>query len=181
MLPSYSSPQRVTLNSSDSYSTPSSASPYKGFSLADTTVNQLTPEQIEKYVQQVERKRQYNREYYHTKIKTKRESQQEELLRLRQDCQALQSRLEMVQQYVHQEVTASFEDKVIGLTEENQLLAADNEKLIRRGNQLERDNKLLQASLDHARKQVYDLMMEKADDILPRVTLNPQPNDQNHL
>ena len=141
----------------------------------------MTPEQIEKCIQQAERKRQYNRDYYHTRIKTKRESEQEELIRLRQECQALQIHLERVQQFVQEQTRASFESEIVSLTEANELLAADNDKLNRKVVQLDRDNKLLQAMVDHSRKQVYDLMMEKADDILPRVTLNPQPVDQNHL
>lgn len=140
----------------------------------------LTQEEIDRCIQQAQRKKEYNRQYYHNRVKVKRESEQQELIQLRQDYQNLQNHLKAVQQVIYDQVQADFEADLESLSDENATLLAENERLTKIVANLQRDNKLMQSQVEHARKQLYDMMMEKADDILPRVTLNPQPLNSNH-
>ena len=125
---------------------------------------------IQKYIQQIERKKQYNRDYYHSKVKPKRENQKQEI-------DVLRERNIILENYVKQTEGQSKEDPIIvnELKRQIQTLNDKNFDLNQQIDRLQHDNNTLRQALEVARQRNYELMMQKADDILPNIqnlTLN---------
>lgn len=119
----------------------------------------LTPEHLDdssimKYIQQVERKREYNRQYYRSKVKPQKEIQKQELEQLREQNTELQSKL------ITSEEIESMRLQISTLSRENQELSA---KLHR----TEQELAVVKKALEVARHRNYELLMQKADEFLP--------------
>lgn len=111
--------------------------------------------EIQKYIQQAERKREYNKSYYQTKTKLKRETTKQELDFLRERCEKLEAELFKLQ-------NNNYDDNFRNLTNENSCLS---EQVIT----LTQDNVNIRTLLEATRQRNLDLMMKKAADILPPV------------
>lgn len=117
------------------------------------------PPEAQKALEQVQRKREYNRSYYHSKVKPKKNNNKQELDSLRARC----SQLEQIVVQLQGDTNNSNESLMIQeLKEQIQILTDKNLKLTQ-------DNKALQQALDIARQRNYDLMMQKCDTLLPNV------------
>lgn len=123
-----------------------------------------TVEDIQKYIQQVERKKEYNRSYYHTKIKPKRETEKNEIDTLKQKCAQLEAYIAQLQSGEHEDPAI-----VVELKSKNQKLICENFELSQQIIKLTSDNAYLTNSLELTRKQRYNIMMEKSKDLLPRL------------
>ena len=104
----------------------------------------LNPAELQRFVDQIQRKRTYNRKYYHERVKPKREKEKQELDHFRQ-CNVDES------------------------IEEITRLRQENEKLMLSIAQLQEELATLKETLDITRKRNYDLMMEKADHLIPKL------------
>ena len=102
---------------------------------------------IQKYIEQVERKRQYNRSYYHAKVKPKREVEREELEVYRKKCQ----------EYENNEASTHSQ-----LQKEIQNLSEQIQKY-------KQENKALRDALEMARQRNYELTIQRVDEFLPNV------------
>lgn len=109
---------------------------------------------IQKYIKQAERKKEYNKSYYQNKIKPKRETTKQELEILRERCEKLQISL------YHSQNSQIDEENFKNIMNENLYL---NQQII----QLSQDNENLRKLLEVARQRNYELMMKKSLDILP--------------
>lgn len=126
--------------------------------------------EIQKFIQQIEKKKEYNRSYYRTRVKPKRETEKYELELLREKCAKLESDIDRLQSG-KPEGSLLMED----LKKQNQNLTSENFKLTQQIFKLTRDNTMLTQLLETARQRNYELMMQRADDLLPslqNLTLN---------
>ena len=123
----------------------------------DNTVH--STEEVQKYINQIERKREYNRSYYHNKVKVKRETEKGELETLRERCFQLEK-------YIQQPKSDSLFNE---LKEQNKLLSDQVSNLNRQIVELNNDNAYLRQMLDTSRKRHHELMMLKMDEILPKI------------
>lgn len=125
---------------------------------------------LQRFLQQMERKKEYNRSYYHSKVKPKRETEKQELDILRERCAQLEENIIQLQ-------TGQPQDSMLlaELKRKNQDLTSENLELSQYVSKLKQDNSALAKLLDAARQRNYELMMQKADELLPNVqnlTLN---------
>lgn len=111
------------------------------------TSEHLDDSSIMKYIQQVERKREYNRQYYRSKIKPQKEIQKQELEQLREQNTELQGRLVS--------------------NEELDALKQENRDLLNKLQRAEQELIAVKKALEVARQRNYELLMQKADEILP--------------
>ena len=111
---------------------------------------EVTPE-IRKYIDQVERKKQYNRDYYHSKVKPKRSAQKQELELYRQQCTEFKSQLELSES----SSISQLNEEIRNLSELVQKYKSENNALIE--------------ALNVARQRNYEILIQKADDFLPNV------------
>jgi len=117
-----------------------------------------SPEEVARYISQMQNKRDYNRKYYQERTKIKRETEKQELERLRATCSDLQNQL-----------AANTETRVQECQIQVSRLLEENVALQTRLEQVEAENITLSNALQVARQKNYDLIMLKADDILPRL------------
>lgn len=126
----------------------------------------VSQEEIQRYITQVQNKREYNRRYYQERTKTKRETEKQELQRLREVCSQLQSQLDIATQNNNSE----YEEILSRLLRKNDEL----QFLLDRANE---EKVALSNALEVARQRNYQLMMVKADSILPKVkTVSQSPS-----
>lgn len=118
----------------------------------------VSPEEIHRYISQIQKKRERNRQYYHEVTKVKKETQKQELERLRETCRQLQAQLTSTTDCRF----ADYEDRIDRLMQENGELKVRLEKL-------QAENTTLSTNLQIARQKNYELLMAKAEDILPKV------------
>jgi chromosome segregation ATPase len=125
---------------------------------------------LQKYIKQIERKKEYNRSYYQSKVKPKRETDRQELEIFRERCAKLEA-------YISQLENDQPKESIIisELKSQNQKLMSENLDLSQQFIKLNNDNMNLRQMLDACRKKTYELMMQKADYLLPNIqnlTLN---------
>lgn len=101
----------------------------------------LTPE-IEKYLQQRERKREYDKRYYQERTKPKKQQMKSELEILKDRCAMLEAQLQSEESYVE--------------------LADKYNDLYKQYMGLLTENKVLREAVDHARQRNYELAAEHA-------------------
>jgi len=133
------------------------------------------PQTVQRYVEQAQRKRNYNREYYHNKVKPKREQEKRELDQLRERNVQLETYIAQIQQN-SQIVPDVSEERIKNLSKELDQVKEEKENLKKTITQLQRENNVLRESIEIARKRNYELMMERSDQLLPDLrglTLNP--------
>ena len=106
---------------------------------------QLTPEMV-KAIQQLERKKDYNKQYYQHKTKPKIEADKSELTLLRERCALLEQQTRTQDEYLQ--------------------LAERYNDLLRQYDRLKEENAAVKQALDVARQRNYELMMLKKDEIL---------------
>jgi hypothetical protein len=111
---------------------------------------------IQKYLQQAERKKEYNRSYYQNRVKPKKETAKQELELLRERCSSLE--LEILRLKNDQ----IDEDNAIHLINENSYLTDQVTRLTQ-------DNENLRKLLEVARQRNYELMMKKPSIVLPQI------------
>lgn len=123
------------------------------------TVNDVA---IQKFIQQAERKREYNKTYYQNRVKPKKEIQKHDLEYFRDRCAQLELEL---YQYQNSQVQES--PMIEHLERQNAKITNENNELNQQISNLINDNSNLRKLLDAARQRVYELMMKKSSDILP--------------
>lgn len=114
------------------------------------------PVDLNKYVAQIERKRQYNREYYHKNVKPKKEQERQEIELLRLRIAQLEQQLES-------------SDEVSRYQIEITKLSARNNDLIEKLHHLEQELLATKQALEVSRQRNFELMAIKADQILPNL------------
>ena len=115
---------------------------------------------IQKYIQQIEKKKEYNRSYYQNKIKPKRVNEKQELGDLRERYEQLVSEMYRLQNNQDSPLLENFK-------RQNQNLIDENLELKQRIIKLTQDNENINQLLDIARQRNYELMMKKSVDLLP--------------
>ena len=125
------------------------------------TVNEVA---IQKFIQQSERKREYNKTYYQNRVKPKKEIQKHDLEYFRDRCAQLELEL---YQYQNNQVQES--PMIEHLERQNVKIINENNELNQQISNLINDNTNLRKLLDASRQRVYELMMKKSADILPPV------------
>lgn len=131
-------------------------------SLSFTIPNSDTSD-IQKYIEQAQRKKEYNRAYYQAKVKPKRTTEKEELAILRQKCAELES-------YIASLESNPKDNKIITeLKNQTQILNDKISDLTQQNLKYQHDMSALKQALDAARQRNYELMMEKADHLLPSI------------
>lgn len=116
----------------------------------------LGPVDLNRYVEQIERKRQYNREYYHKNVKPKKEHQKAELDLLRERVAELETQLDT-------------SDEVARCHREIASLTERNNELIQKLHRYEQEFLSTKQALEMSRQRIFDLMSIKADQILPNL------------
>jgi hypothetical protein len=111
---------------------------------------------IQKYIQQAERKKEYNRTYYQNRVKPKRENTRQELDAFRLRCEQLEISL------VHLQNNQIDEENLQRIIEENQQL---HEQIIK----LTQENESFKQLLELSRNKNYSLL-KRSIDILPPIT-----------
>jgi chromosome segregation ATPase len=124
------------------------------------------PPEAQKALEQIQRKRDYNRSYYHSKVKPKRETERQELDSLRERCSQLEKTITQLHSQLHNPAESSTIRELKG---QIQILTNKNFDLSQQISKLLQDNKTLQQALDIARQRNYELMIKRSDDILPNV------------
>jgi hypothetical protein len=109
--------------------------------------------EITKCFQQVQRKREYNRKYYQTKVKPQKEKEKNELQQLRERCAQLEQN-NMEKQY---------EQKMAKMVYQTQNLLDQN-------HQLEQENRALREALEISRQRNYELLLNNAEQYLPNIS-----------
>lgn len=120
---------------------------------------------VQKYIQQAERKKAYNRAYYQSTIKPKRETNKQEVEHLKEKCEQLEAHI-----YKLQNEETKYSTLMEDLRRSNQNLINENSDLKQQIIKLHHDQGTLRQSLEIARQRNYELMMEKADQLLPNVS-----------
>lgn len=123
------------------------------------TVNEVA---IQKFLQQSERKREYNKAYYQNKVKPKKEIQKHDLEYFRDRCAQLELEL-----YQYQNSQMQESPMIQHLERQNARLVNENNELTQQISNVAQDNSNLRKLLDAARQRIYELMMKKSADILP--------------
>lgn len=111
---------------------------------------------IQKYVDQAERKKEYNKAYYQNKVKPKKEIQKHDLEYFKDRCSQLELELFHYRNNSNQQ-------------SQNSKLINDNNELNQQLAIMIKDNSNLRKLLDATRQRVYELMMMKSDEILPPI------------
>jgi len=111
----------------------------------------LTPD-LEKYLRQAQKKRDYNKSYYQSKTKPKREQEKSELDLLRDRCALLETQSKSQDEYIE--------------------LAQRYNDLLEQFNRIKEENGTLKQELEIARQRNYDLLMSKKDVLLPPLQFN---------
>ncbi len=106
---------------------------------------QLTPDVL-KYIQQAERKREYNKQNYQNRVKPKREMEKAELSLLRDRCMLLESQTKTQEEYV--------------------FLAERYNDLLKQFDRLKEENAAVKQALEVSRQRNFELMMLKKDEII---------------
>jgi len=117
-------------------------------SLFNDYPDQMNSDEMNKCLLQVQRKRDYNRRYYESKIKPQKLSQKRELEMLRERCAQLE-------QNQNQDVFAK--------------ITHQSEALLEKINQLEQETQMLREMLELSRQRNYELLMNNADQYLPKL------------
>lgn len=125
---------------------------------------QVNGSDVQKYLQQMERKKEYNRSYYQNKIKPKRETDKQELERVKEKCVQLEEHIVQLQNEEPRTSTI-----IENLRKTNQNLTNENLELKQQVMKLKNDCVTIGQLLDAARQRNYELMMEKADHLLPNI------------
>ena len=123
------------------------------------TVNDVA---IQKFIQQSERKREYNKAYYQNRVKPKKEIQKHDLEYFRDRCAQLELEL---YQYQNNQIQQS--PMIEHLERQNARITNENNELTQQISNVAQDNSNLRKLLDASRQRVYELMMKKSADILP--------------
>jgi hypothetical protein len=123
------------------------------------TVNDVD---IQKFIQQAERKREYNKTYYQNRVKPKKEIQKHDLEYFRDRCTQLELEL---YQYQNNQIKES--PMIEHLERQNIKMINENNELNQQISDLIKDNTNLRKLLEASRQRVYELMMKKSADILP--------------
>lgn len=116
--------------------------------------SQIDSSEINKCISQIQRKREYNRRYYQSKVKPQKEQEKKELQLLRERC----VQLEQNKQGEH----VSY-------------LMCQIQDLTDRLRQFEQENASLKEALEVSRQRNYELLMNNAQQYLPKLegmTLN---------
>ena len=123
------------------------------------TVNEIA---IQKFIQQSERKREYNKTYYQNRVKPKKEIQKHDLEYFRDRCSQLELELH---QYQNNQIQES--PMIEHLERQNTRIINENNELTQQISNVVNDNSNLRKLLDASRQRIYELMMKKSADILP--------------
>ena len=113
----------------------------------------LSPE-VQKYIEQAEHKRQYNKDYYRSRVKPKKEEQKRELELLRERCAQLESRIHAPAELIEAR------QEIVTLTERNS-------ELLEKLHQYEKELLAVKQALEVTRQRNYELMSLKSDQLLP--------------
>lgn len=105
---------------------------------------QYSPE-ILKCVQQIEKKKEYNRLYYQNKVKPKKEMEKSELELLRERCTILEKQVRTHEEYVQ--------------------LAERYNDLLDQFERMKEDNAALKKALEVSRQRNYELIMLKKEEV----------------
>lgn len=124
------------------------------------------PPDAQKALEQIQRKRDYNRSYYRSKVKPKRETERKELDFLRERCSQLEKMISQLNSQSHNPAESS---TIRELKEQIRILTDKNYTLSQQISKLLQDNKTLQQALDIARQRNYELMLQRSDELLPNV------------
>lgn len=125
------------------------------------------PLDIQKCIQQVERKREYNKAYYHSKVKVKRENEKKEYDVLKEKYNKLENYIMQIETGMNKN-----SEKLLLLSEhEKQIkdLTNANLDLTQKLLQSQREIDVLQQSLEIARKRNYELIIKKSNELLPNI------------
>lgn len=116
------------------------------------SLSSVTPDirDIDRYIGQIERKRQYNRDYYHRNVKPKKEQQKQELEQLRERVAQL-----------------DISNELANCQREISRLTAQNQELTTRLRRQEQELLATRQALEVSRQRNFQLMSIKADQILP--------------
>lgn len=125
---------------------------------------QVNGADLQKFIQQIERKKEYNKSYYQNKTKIKRETEKQERELLKEKCTHLEANIVQLQN--EEPKTSSI---IENLKKINQTLISENSELKQQLSRLNHDNVTLKQLLDASRQRNYELMMEKADYLLPNI------------
>lgn len=110
------------------------------------------PVDLNRYVEQIERKREYNRKYYQNNIKPKKQHQKQELELLREKIAQL-----------------DVSDEVARYRREIALLTERNNELLNKLHQHEQESLAIKQALEMSRQRNFELMSIKVDHILPNL------------
>jgi len=117
-------------------------------------------EEVENALRQLERKRTYNRNYYHKRVKPKRNQEKNELDILRKRCSELENFIKSTNI-----ADREYYEKII----DSQQLEIDSMKITIE--KLVNDNTILYNSLEDAQSKLHNLMMEKTNELLPQLNI----------
>lgn len=114
---------------------------------------------IQKYIEQAERKREYNRKYYQNHTKLKRVQEKQSIQSLEKRCQELETLLSKKSQTSDEIV---MKRQLTSLAHENTYL---KQQMVRMTNEINELRECLQAN----RLTNYELMLQKSDIFLPDI------------
>lgn len=120
--------------------------------LSPQMITSPSNQNIQKYIEQAERKREYNRLYYQGKVKPKKEQEKRELEVLREKTGGIESTKSQEQIQLENKYRDALQ-KILELEQ--------------KFNQLANENRILRTALEASRQRIYELTMQKTDQILP--------------
>ena len=120
--------------------------------------------ETEKALDQIHRKREYNKKYYRQRTKPKKEQEKQLIDQYRERIEQLEKYANDVSDYFKNNDLSKTREEVTNLRSEIKELSDYNVALAR-------ENETLREALDSSRGRIYDLMMQRSKHLIPELSV----------